>query len=417
MRHRFSNFSTGPTGRTFNAAGAILLIPACCLLSMVLPTNLFAQSWTLTGLDGSTTTAEVKSIDEGKISAGDESQWNLDEYRKLKTPHALLGADPSTTEVRLVHGGVVFSREIKLESGKVHLETDVCELDYDIFDVRCVLFQKGEGEAELDKLLENPSSETDQLLVTTSQGPRTVSGLIESINQESVAIDYRGEVRNISRDKIIALLPARLDSGRKLLGQLTTIDRSRLLVEQISFVDGKWTVDWGDNKVELSNEYVAELSIRSDRQIYLSDLEPIRNEVQTMLAPRRSTQLDLNTFGQPITLHLPPQEEGEVSVVKEFSKGLGTQSRSQLSFVIPDGCIRLTGWVGIDAAAKPHGNCVCSVLVDGIQVFSANVTGADNAVAIDLPLENAREIQLLVEPGKQMDLSDWVDLADIRFLK
>lgn len=389
---------------------------ACFLLGLIgVPSPIIlAQDWQLTRLDGSSITAQVQSIDQGTVSLSSGSAEALDTFRILQTDHKLLGSDPTTTRITLRDAGQVFAREISIDKAVLKMETDVAQLEYDLFDVQCVYFKERQAEKELAELLAEPSTESDRLLVTTSQGPRTVSGLIEGLSEDSIQIDYQGTVRNIGLDKVVALLPAQLDSGREAIALVTCIDRSKLLAESLKFGDNNWEVEWGGRTTRLPADSVAQVQIRSDREINVSDLTPVRNEVQTQLSPVRSTAFDTNVLGQPLAVTLVLDDQPQI---RRFAKGIGTQSRSRLTFDLPAGCQQLSGWVGIDPAAAPHGDCVCSILVDGIQVFSQRIRGQDPAVKIDIKLEDARKLDLLVEPGEMLDLSDWVNWADLRLLK
>lgn len=383
-------------------------------LTVAIVPKALAQDWQLTRLDGTSVVAQVQSIDQGTVVLSDGHSEPLDTFRILQTEHKLLGSDPTTTRIVLRDTGQVFAREISIDKAVLKMETDVAQLEYDLFDVQCIFFKERQAEKELADLLAEPSSESDRLLVTTSQGPRTVSGLIEGLSRDVIQIDYQGTIRNIGRDKVVALLPAQLDSGRKAIAVVTCIDRSKLLAESLKFADNSWEVEWGGRTTRLPVDSVAQVQIRSDREINVSDLTPVRNEVQSQLSPVRATSFDTNVLGEPLSLTVDQDNQRQVL---RFAKGIGTQSRSRLTFDLPADCQQLTGWVGIDPAAAPHGDCICSILVDGIQVFSERVRGQEPAIKIDVTLKDARRLDLLVEPGEMLDLSDWVNWGDLRLLK
>lgn len=394
---------------------SLFLAVGCFLFPLAGETNCQAfQLSDITLLDGSQVQATVTSVSDGQVVAEDGNTWALDGLRHIKLPNALLGSDPSTTRVQLRHGGVLFARDLSMENGVTSLETDVCNIQYDLFDLSCIYFREREAAQELESLLKDPSSETDRLLVNTSQGPRTVSGLVQSVSSDAVKIEYQGQLRSIDREKIIAMVPAQLDSGSSPIAIVTCIDRSRLLADTLTMTEGNWEVRWGNRATTLDASSIAQIEIRSDREVYVSDLDWELAEVQTSLAPSRSIQRDLNVLAQPMTLKVAGPEG---SRIQTFAKGIGTQSRSRIAVRVPEGSQRLTGWVGIDVSANGHGDCICSILVDGIQVLNQQTSGREGATAIDLNLENAQQVEFLVEPGAELDLSDWVNWADLRFLK
>lgn len=388
-------------------------------------TDLAAQETGLavqtTGLDGSVQSLGLESIDaKGQLLATDGSRLPLDSLRQIRTSQSLLGDDPTTSLVTLRGGGEVNSREISLADGQLKLTTDLAELTYPMFDITSVTFIRNTHTDELQAIMATPSGESDRLLVSTSQGPRTVEGLVESLNKVEVGISYEDASRTIQLDKVIALVPAQLDSGQAIKYVVTTIDRSKLLADRLTFEQQQWTIAWGKATVTLPAAQVVSIEIRSDRLQYVSDLVPQTNELQTLLAPPQDTRWDASVTGAPLRLLIPA---GDVSpgdgepVVRQFSKGIGTHARSRLVYAVPPGCSKLMGWVGIDHGTNGQGRCRCSILLDGISVFTADLVGGEAAVPIDIALDGAVGFELLVEPGEQLDLADWVNWADLRLLK
>jgi len=367
-------------------------------------------------LDGTKEQFTIQSIAEkGAITKNDNSTISLDEFRELRTQSSLLGDDPTTTIVNLRKGGVLNVREITMTDGRLRFATDLADILYPITDVASIIYQRVTAEAELKTMLEQPSSETDRLLVSTSKGPRTVSGLVEAISKTEVTIYYEDQSRNVSLDRVIAIVPAKLESSQPVKYLVTTIDRSRMIADSLTADQGKWTIGWGKQKTTLPMEQVYWVEIKSDRVLYVSDLEAELDQLETILAPKQVNQRDKSVVGTSLKLRITATTD-EVAI-REFSKGLGTHARSRMIFNLPPEFTKLSGYVGIDEATDGHGDCRCSILLDGIQVFSADLKGGQPAVAFNLELQSAAKLELLVEPGPLLDLSDWVDWADIRLLK
>jgi hypothetical protein len=348
---------------------------------------------------------------------GPEISW--EEINELTTKNALLGDDPTATVVRLRGNGVLQVRSLTAADGLVSMSTDLAEIRYPLLDIHSIRFAKSEGEAEWQALLQESSTEADRILVTTSRGPRVIAGLLEGMDADAVRIVFEGEERRITWDKVLGVVPAALDKSLEPKFLVQLVDRSVLISDSIQVEDGQWQIGWKDQRSSLAPEMIVSVRVRSNRVFYLSDLNPIVDEVQTMIAPPAVQQRDKNIFSQPLALRMPDSAGSSQSggITQTFTKGWGTRSRGRLVFELPPGFERLQGWVGIDPSANGQGICQATLLVDGIQVFSQEIQGRQPAVAFDVPIADGRQLELLVEPGPQLDLSDWVNWAEIRLLK
>lgn len=380
-------------------------------------------------LDGQTTKVPLSAFVESGFQTADGTLVSWDEIDELKTDQRLLGDDPSTIVVHLRGGGTLQVRSLTAANGLVTLTTDLAELKYPLLDIKSVRFPKPEGETEWQALLAEQSAEADRLLVTTSRGPRTVSGLLEGMDEAGVKIVFEDQERSVTWDKILGILPAELDKSDDPKFILQTVDRSILIADSVSTSEGLWSIGWKGEKVSLPNDMLVSLRVRSNRILYLSDLNPVVDEVTTIIAPPANQRRNTNIFGQPISLRFPAANHGNERSSSQskdnaasmtnrtFTRGWGTRSRGRLVFDLPEGYARFRGWVGIDSSANGQGICVAVVLVDGIQVFSQELTGKQSAVELDVPIDGGRRMELLVEPGAQLDLSDWVNWADVRLQK
>ena len=404
-----------------------------CGLGLVWPLPLRAQlAAEVTLLDGTVRSGELTLVSESQgIEWGDGQRTDLDAVREMRLKAALLGDDPSVVPIYLTGRGLLMAREIELADGQLRVNTDLGEVQMPLVDVRGIRLSRESGQAEWEQLLAEPSKEEDRLLVTTSRGPRVVSGLLEGFDAEGASLLFEDQVRRVGRDKILAVVPAALGGDVKPRYYVHLIDRSIAIADRLSLSEGQWVLGWKQSQTEFPAEMVNMISVQSDRVLYLSDLEPLSSEVQAMVGPALPSQRDLAVTGSPLTLRIPadsigPGKDGGVALgggreavgdVKTFRRGCGMRARSRLEFEVPAGYAQLLGWVGVDQSTRGRGICDVRVLADGITVFSGQVAGNTSALPINLDLNGARRLELLVEPGPQLDLSDWVDWADSRLLK
>jgi hypothetical protein len=246
-----------------------------------------------------------------------------------------------------------------------------------------------------------------------------VAGLLEGMDSEAVRIVFEDEERRVTWDKILGIVPAALEESANPKFTVQLVDRSVLIADSIRVENGMWQLAWKGEELSIPADMLVSLRVRSDRVLYLSDLDPVVDEVQTIIAPAAEQRRNANVFGQPLALRLPApaRKDNSVAELQTFLRGWGTRSRGRLVFELPSGFERLRGWVGIDPSANGQGVCQAVVLVDGIQLFSHELSGRQPGVALDIPVTGGRRLELLVEPGPQLDLSDWVNWADIRLQK
>lgn len=389
------------------------------IVSAVNPNKSSETRVVITKIDGLQVTVTANRLANNGVSLEDGETLGWDEVRELQTGNRLLGDDPDVITVRLREQGVLYARQVTLSDGVVALATDLTDIQYPLVDVRSIRFPATEGETEWATLLREPSGEVDRLLVTTSRGPRVVAGLLESIDADGVQLYFEDASRRVARDKILGIVPAALTETASPKFLVQVVDRSVLIADSLAVADGNWQIGWQGQVQPFPHETIVSVRVRSDRVLYVSDLPPVLDEVQTIVAPSAKNRVDTNVTGLPMALRLPPSPNATPADrdVRTFSKGWGTRSRSRLVFDLPPGFNRLNGWVGIDTGTQGRGNCQAIVLLDDIQVFSQTITGDATAVPLDVPVQGGRRLELRVETGEELDLADWVNWADLRLLK
>jgi len=141
--------------------------------------------------------------------------------------------------------------------------------------------------------------------------------------------------------------------------------------------------------------------------IFLSD---IPEELPwPFLGPRAtgSWRRDRSIHGNPITIG-----------GHGFTKGLGTQASSVISFHVPEGMTAFVSDVGDDDEVPterrgPRTRAV--VLVDGRERYrSPELEPRQRMTDVRVPLDGARRVTLITEAGPQGDAVDWGDARFVR---
>jgi len=159
--------------------------------------------------------------------------------------------------------------------------------------------------------------------------------------------------------------------------------------------------------LSLPIEQMSEIRFRSDRVLFLSDLTPAKYEFEPFGATRWPYRVNRSVANRPI------RTGGQ-----SFDRGIGVHSRSVLTYDVPQGFRQLAATIGIDDAVGSQGNVVFRVLADGKEVFSSGpVTGRDAPRPLLASVGGARQIQLVVEYGDDLDIGDQADWGDVRLIK
>ena len=248
----------------------------------------------------------------------------------------------------------------------------------------------------------------DVLVTRAGDQVKTVRGTILSLGPTSGRFLLDGRERTFDVSSVYGLVcalgagsrepaPARLHlaSGALLPARLLPSDGDRIIA-QAAF----------GSRLELPPDGVVEIALHSDRVVYLSDIEPVGQDVRGLLHAPWPVRRDASATNNPIRL------DG-----RTFGKGLGVHARAQLVYALDGGFERFCATVGIDDAVRPRGNVVFRVLGDGRVFFdSGPVTGREPARDLNIEVTGVNELTLLVDYGEGMDLADHADWADARII-
>ena len=101
-----------------------------------------------------------------------------------------------------------------------------------------------------------------------------------------------------------------------------------------------------------------------------------------------------------------------------YRKGLGVHARSSAAWPIDGQYERFCATIGIDDAARPHGQVVFEVVGDGRVLFkSGPVTGRDQPQPLCVDVTGVKELTLRVDYGDQLDLGDQANWAAARLIR
>ena len=155
--------------------------------------------------------------------------------------------------------------------------------------------------------LAKPATNEDTIIVENKKGLSRVAGVLESLDDQELVLNFNGKSRPINRQKrkILAIVIAdlgleppqgmittlSLTDGSTLRGALTGIDESSISM----LLTGKQVI-------QVPHEHFVRLDIDSDSIAYLSAMEPTEVRQQAQFTVERQWQRNLSVEGNPIRL-------------------------------------------------------------------------------------------------------------------
>ncbi len=366
-------------------------------------------------LNGSSIRCSIETIDqEGDVSGRNiPTDLKLDQIVRLQSDRQVTSNSPAYHQLRIVGGGSLWVKSLAVQDDLVSFQSRIGLENLKLEMVQGTIWNETDRVREV---LANPSPDSDKVIVETEKGERVVDGLLESIDGTHVTLNFKGKSRRISLSIVNAVISADLNlpspagpiadinltDGSKIRGRIDQLSKQILRIELP-----------GRSHTQLKTSYIANLSIKSNKLVFLSDLEPVEVQQKALFAVQRTWQRDRSIKGGPLTIGF----SGSTKNTAKFEKGLGTQSYSRLVFANENDFDRFRAVVGIDIETKGRGDCVFSVVGDGVRLWSQRIRASDDPVSVSVDISGMKQIALVVDAGEQFDLSDHADWGMARFTK
>ena len=192
------------------------------------------------------------------------------------------------------------------------------------------------------------------------------------------------------------LMSVDLGGGERVTGKWVSITQDVLTIR----------AEWGD-QLEIPVASVARLEVKNGKLVYLSDLPASEVKITPFLDGSY-------TFGQDRTLSGRPLRLGG----KTYARGLGTHSRSEITYALDGGFQTFSATLGIDDSVGAVGSVIYRVYGDDKVLFeSPIVRGGDAPIDLKLPIKGVLLLRLEVDFADAGDAADQADWADARLLR
>ena len=368
-------------------------------------------------IDGKRHEGTVESIDkEGVVSgSGLASGIRLDEVREIARD---VKPNPAAEHIllHLFGGGQIIAEQVTLEDEKcvVTLKSGK-KLDLPmsaVAGVRTLPDPKAiaalQNNDSLRAAVADPGTR-DILFIVTKGKVAPVPGFFERLTDKEIEFTYKDKKRTVERSRIFGFMLAQVKDAPDLAGhvKVSLTDGSQIWCRVDGFKDGNLAAKLPvGGEVALPWNDVVRLDVRNDRLVFLSDLTPKAIQEQPIVAFPRRWQTNRNVLGQVLQL-------GE----RQFTNGIGVQPRTSLTYERPEGFDSLAATIGIDAVAKGRGDCEFVVLAGDKELVRKRVRGGEEPVELRVTIADHAELTLRVEAGADLDLSDYANWCDVRFIK
>jgi len=256
-----------------------------------------------------------------------------------------------------------------------------------------------------------------------------LTGIVGDISSKQVQFHWEGEDIPVKRSKIAALAyyHSRLPEFPAAICWLTTRDGARLPAARIVLDQEEvqiTTVEGLKLRVVLDSLVEADYSV--GKLTYLSDLQPLRQRWTPRIALPTSATL-IRRHGEPrsnqsfagssLSLRWPAGPADVSGEIKTYAKGLALRSRTELEYRLPRNMRRFLATAGINPATALEGNVLLEISADGRLVWQGEVDGNQAPVEIDVDLQGARQLKILVDYGSNLDIGDQLHLVEARVTK
>lgn len=237
-------------------------------------------------------------------------------------------------------------------------------------------------------------------------------GIVGAIEPQTVKFLLDGEEIPVKRAKAFGLILARpkQETGDTLC-RISLLGGDLIHVRELmGDADGLQAELLTGVRVSVPLEAVAKIDFSGGKVLYLSQVEPRVVKYTPFFDHVWEYRRDRNLDGGPLRVG-----------GKTYARGLAIHSRTLLSYRLGGDYRRFQAVMGIDQTVElaEHGREVRVVISgDGNTLLETNVSGADDAQEIDLDVSNVRDLEILVDFGRdQLDIADHLDLADAKVIK
>ncbi len=389
-------------GVFISAATATLNAPAAAQPPLAVP------------VDGEPFQAKLTNVD---------AQWRLTFEMARKKSRTLAAADlvewGHPTELRkgpiivLADGGRLVAAVTDADKTRLSVNSRLLgALKLPLDSLAGIVFRAPPNAQELDALLDRINEGQGRRDRAILDNGDEVSGLIESLSGEKLAI--KGDLGRVEvvMQRVVAVIfnPALRQPAAARTGAAWTglSDGTRLLAARMTLNNGELELtELGGATWKAKAKDLVFLMPQSDRAVFLSDVRPDEYRFLPYFEMKWPYRTDRNVTGGQLR-----------SGGRLYLKGLGVHSAARLSYKLDRPWSRFQAEIGIDDSTGGRASVGFRIFVDGKMKFaSAAVRGGMSPQPVSVDLSGAKQLDLVVDYGEAGDVLDHADWLNARLVK
>lgn len=263
------------------------------------------------------------------------------------------------------------------------------------------------AEAEFDSRLAQRAAGRDLLVVPQDSNAVVLPGALERLEPNRWTFRFGDKLQVAALEKAFGVVlggvkpPAsngsatlHLTGRNRIVGRIRSADHRSIAIDAGPL--GQMNLPWNA---------ISTIVLRSDRVVYMSDLEPSTTRQQSLFDVSWPPRRDTSVTGGPIVLN-----------GRSYSRGLGVHADTSVSYKLDGGFERFLGTIGIDDNAG-SGSAVFRVRGDDRVLHQSNVMTTRESQTIAIDVRGVRELTLECAAGPDLDLADHGDWADARLIR
>jgi hypothetical protein len=334
---------------------------------------------------------------------------------RFPTPGEEPPAEPPPARVRLVDGTNVACTDVSTTSQNASLATvRLGTVSVPLTAVASI--RLGAPDSKLESAWEELRGRTnprDLLVIRKDDVLDHLPGVVGAVDGETVKFLLGGREVPVKRANVFGIVYARGAAPQKTpVCEATLAGEDTAQLKSVRLESGAITAELlaGPNvNIQPADIRVLDFSLGKVR--YLSDLEPR----EYTLTPFFDGEAERSLFRYRRDRN---QTAGALALGgKTFPKGLWIHSRTKLVYRIGGEYRRFQAVMGIDDDVAPRGDVHVVISGDGKPLLEADVRGTDQPRDLDLDVSGVRDLEIFVDYGSGLDISDHLDLAEARVLK
>lgn len=312
--------------------------------------------------------------------------------------------------VELVDGSVLISPTYQVSAGKAKLNLGGQEVEIDIQHVVAVRFR-----ADTKDLLEDwgrirgMQAAADVLVLQKADALDYLEGLFSDVSDERIQFELDGEVIPVNRKKAYGMIYFQ-KAGRALAkptGTVVLTNGSRIPARNFELAGANlvFTTPAGA-KLSVPLSGTSAIDFAEGKIAFLSDLVPLSIKVTPFFDLAIEPRFNTNLGGGKLKLGS-----------SEYERGISLHSKTEIVYHLGGKYSRFEAIVGIDEAVGNRGHAELTIRGDERQLFAAPVAGSDEPKKLELNVQGVQRLYILVDFGKDLDVSDHVDLCEAKVIQ